>query len=117
MLALGNPLRTQSAAVHPFPAGFVWGASTSSYQIEGAVDEDGRRKSIWDIFAHTPGKIKHGDTGDIACDHYHRWHEDVEFVSRGGFDAYRFSTSWPRILPMGNCAIEQARPRLLRPSS
>ena len=63
MLALGNPLRTQSAAVHPFPAGFVWGASTSSYQIEGAVDEDGRGKSIWDIFAHTPGKIKNGDTG------------------------------------------------------
>ena len=107
VLALGNPLRTQSAAVHPFPAGFVWGASTSSYQIEGAVDEDGRGKSIWDIFAHTPGKIKQGDTGDIACDHYHRWHEDVEFVSRGGFDAYRFSTSWPRILPMGNGAIDQ----------
>ena len=78
MLALGNPLRTQSAAVHPFPEGFVWGASTSSYQIEGAVDEDGRGKSIWAIPADTPGKIKQGDTGDIACDHYHRWHEDVE---------------------------------------
>ena len=85
----------------------MWGASTSSYQIEGAVDEDGRGKSIWDVFCHTPGRIKNGDTGDVACDHYHRWREDVEWLARGGFDAYRFSTAWPRILPAGSGAIEQ----------
>ncbi len=89
-----------------FPADFVWGASTSSYQIEGAVDADGRGKSIWDIFCHTPGRIKGGDTGDIACDHYHRWREDVELLARGGFSAYRFSTAWPRILPAGAGAVE-----------
>src|SRR5215475_13038991 len=82
-----------------FPADFTWGASTSSYQIEGAVDEDGRGKSIWDIFSHTPGMVKNGDTGDVACDHYHRWVDDVEWLARGVFNAYRFSTAWPRILP------------------
>jgi beta-glucosidase len=106
-VALGTPLRTKSAAVHLFPAGFVWGASTSSYQIEGAIDEDGRGKSIWDLFSHTVGRVKNGDTGDVACDHYHRWREDVEFISRCGFGAYRFSTSWPRILPTGNGEIER----------
>ncbi len=89
-----------------FPADFVWGASTSSYQIEGAVDVDGRGKSIWDIFCHTPGRVKGGDTGDIACDHYHRWPEDVEWLQRGGFSAYRFSTAWPRIMPAGAGAVE-----------
>ena len=89
-----------------FPADFAWGASTSSYQIEGAVDEDGRGKSIWDISSHTPGLVKNGDTGDVACDHYHRWVEDVEWLARGGFNAYRFSTAWPRILPAGAGAIE-----------
>ncbi len=90
-----------------FPADFVWGASTSSYQIEGAVDADGRGKSIWDVFSHTPGRIKGGDTGDVACDHYHRWREDIDLLSRGGFAAYRFSTAWPRILPAGAGAIEE----------
>jgi beta-glucosidase len=89
-----------------FPADFVWGASASSYQIEGAVDADGRGKSIWDVLCHTPGKVKGGDTGDIACDHYHRWREDVELLARGGFNAYRFSTAWPRILPAGTGAVE-----------
>jgi beta-glucosidase len=89
-----------------FPADFVWGASTSSYQIEGAVNEDGRGQSIWDVFSHTPGKVKNGDTGDVACDHYHRWREDVEWLKRGGFNAYRFSTAWPRIMPAGTGAIE-----------
>ncbi len=89
-----------------FPADFVWGASTSSYQIEGAVDVDGRGKSIWDIFCHTPGRVKGGDTGDVACDHYHRWPEDVEWLQRGGFSAYRFSTAWPRIMPAGAGAVE-----------
>src|SRR5579883_963133 len=90
-----------------FPAGFVWGASTSSYQIEGAVNADGRGPSIWDVFSHTPGKVKGGDTGDVACDHYHRWREDVEWLARGGFSAYRFSTAWPRILPAGEGAVEE----------
>jgi beta-glucosidase len=95
------------AEENPFPADFVWGASTSSYQIEGAVDEDGRGKSIWDTFSHTPGLVKNDDNGDVACDHYHRWVEDVEWLARGGFDAYRFSTAWPRILPAGAGAVEQ----------
>ena len=89
-----------------FPADFVWGASTSSYQIEGAVDADGRGKSIWDVFCHTPGQVKNGDTGDVACDHYHRWREDVDLLARGGFNAYRFSTAWPRIMPAGAGAVE-----------
>ncbi len=89
-----------------FPADFVWGASTASYQIEGAVDADGRGKSIWDIFCHTPGRVNGGDTGDVACDHYHRWPEDVEWLQRSGFSAYRFSTAWPRILPTGTGAVE-----------
>ncbi len=97
-----------------FPADFVWGASTASYQIEGAVDVDGRGKSIWDVFSHTPGRVKNGDTGDVACDHYHRWLEDVEWLARGGFNAYRFSIAWPRILPAGTGAVEAARPRFLR---
>jgi beta-glucosidase len=94
------------AADNAFPANFVWGASTSSYQIEGAVDADGRGKSIWDVLCHTPGKVKGGDTGDVACDHYHRWREDIELLARGGFNAYRFSTAWPRILPAGADAVE-----------
>jgi beta-glucosidase len=89
------------------PADFVWGASTSSYQIEGAVDADGRGKSIWDVFSHTPGRVKGGDTGDVACDHYRRWREDVELLASGGFSAYRFSTAWPRIFPAGAGAVEQ----------
>jgi beta-glucosidase len=107
---LGLPRASQTSAMaeeNAFPAGFVWGASTSSYQIEGAIDADGRGKSIWDVFCHTPGKVKGGDTGDIACDHYHRWREDVDLLASGGFDAYRFSTAWPRILPAGSGAVEQ----------
>jgi len=95
------------ATEKPFPADFAWGASTSSYQIEGAVEEDGRGKSIWDTFSHTPGRVKNGDTGDVACDHYHRWVEDVEWLARGGFNAYRFSTAWSRILPAGSGVVEQ----------
>jgi len=100
------PSSPAMAKENAFPADFVWGASTSSYQIEGAVDADGRGKSIWDIFCHTPGKVKGGDTGDVACDHYRRWPEDVEWLQRGGFSAYRFSTAWPRILPTGAGAVE-----------
>ncbi len=105
---LGKSPAARSAAGHgsTFPADFVWGAATSSYQIEGAVDVDGRGKSIWDVFCHSPGRIKNGDTGDVACDHYHRWREDVALLARGSFGAYRFSTAWPRILPAGSGAIE-----------
>ncbi len=99
--------RTREADRVSFPANFVWGASTSCYQIEGAVDEDGRGKSIWDLFSHTPGRVKNGDTGDVACNHYHRWREDIELLSAGNFSAYRFSTAWSRILPSGTGAIEQ----------
>ena len=84
-----------------FPDGFRWGAATSSYQIEGAWNEDGKGASIWDTFAHTPGKIQNGDTGDVANDHYHRYEEDVALMKSIGVTAYRFSISWPRILPDG----------------
>jgi beta-glucosidase len=87
-----------------FPDGFLWGASTAAYQIEGAVREDGRGPSIWDVFTHLPGTIEGGDTGDIACDHYHRWPEDVALMRELGLGAYRLSTAWPRILPEGRGA-------------
>lgn len=88
-----------------FPPDFVWGVATSSYQIEGAVHEDGRGESIWDRFAHTPGNTKNGDTGDIACDHYHRYPEDVAMMAALGVKAYRFSIAWPRILPLGSGTV------------
>ncbi|WP_028925162.1 GH1 family beta-glucosidase [Pseudonocardia acaciae] len=84
-----------------FPDGFLWGAATASYQIEGAVHEDGRGRSIWDTFAHTPGRTARGDTGDVACDHYHRYREDVALMRELGLGAYRFSVAWPRIQPDG----------------
>ncbi|SDI23689.1 beta-glucosidase [Actinokineospora alba] len=84
-----------------FPEGFMWGAATASYQIEGAVDEGGRGRSIWDTFAHTPGKVAGGDTGDVAADHYHRYRSDVALMRDLGLDAYRFSVAWPRVQPTG----------------
>ncbi|MFJ6561481.1 GH1 family beta-glucosidase [Streptomyces sp. NPDC091412] len=84
------------------PHDFRWGTATSAYQIEGAVAEDGRSPSIWDTFSHTPGKIDNDDHGDIACDHYHRWREDVALMSRLGLNAYRLSIAWPRVMPEGD---------------
>src|ERR1022692_4063011 len=91
-----------------FPGDFAWGVATASYQIEGAVNEDGRAASIWDTFSHTPGTIENGDTGDDACDHYHRYLEDVELIARLGVGWYRFSVAWPRLQPNGRGALNEA---------
>lgn len=91
-----------------FPINFQWGTATASYQIEGAAHEDGRSESIWDVFSHTPGKVLNGDTGEMACDHYHHWKEDVALMKELGYKAYRFSIAWPRILPDGRGKINQA---------
>ncbi len=91
-----------------FPPGFVFGAATSSYQIEGAFEADGRGESIWDRFSHTPGRVRGGDTGDVACDHYHRYREDVALMAELGLDAYRFSVAWPRVMPAGVGDVNEA---------
>ena len=91
-----------------FPPDFVWGVATSAYQIEGAWNEDGRGESIWDRFCHTPGRIFEGHTGDVASDHYHRWHEDIALMQELGVDAYRFSVSWSRAIPTGRGAVNDA---------
>ena len=91
----------------PFPPDFLWGAATASYQIEGAVTEDGRGESIWDRFSHTPGAVENGHTGDVACDHYHRWPADLDLMQDVGLSAYRFSIAWPRIYPQGGGLINQ----------
>ncbi|MEU8247442.1 GH1 family beta-glucosidase [Nonomuraea sp. NPDC048916] len=85
-----------------FPESFVWGAATASYQIEGAVKEDGRGQSIWDTFSHSPGNVAGGDTGDVACDHYHRYADDVSLMRELRLAAYRFSVAWPRVQPDGS---------------
>ena len=90
-----------------FPNDFVWGTATAAYQIEGAAGEDGRGESIWDRFSHTPGKTRNGDHGDVACDHYHRYREDVAAMQALGVGAYRFSVSWPRVLPLGSGAVNR----------
>ncbi|MEB3371654.1 GH1 family beta-glucosidase [Saccharopolyspora mangrovi] len=91
-----------------FPDGFAWGAATASYQVEGGVAEGGRGESIWDRFAHTPGTIVGGDTGDVACDHYHRYREDVALMRELGLTHYRFSLAWPRLQPDGTGTLNPA---------
>ena len=94
--------------MNKFPPGFIWGTATASYQIEGAWNKDQKGESIWDRFSHTPGKIENGDTGDMACDHYHRWQDDIQLMKELGLKAYRFSISWPRIFPKGSGQPNQA---------
>jgi beta-glucosidase len=84
-----------------FPPGFAWGAATAAYQIEGSTHADGRTPSIWDTFSHTPGRTLNGETGDVACDHYRRWRDDLDLMADLGLRAYRFSVSWPRVQPGG----------------
>src|SRR5207247_2499865 len=88
-----------------FPDGFVWGAATSAYQIEGAANVDGRGPSIWDTFSHTPGCTRDGDTGDVASDHYHRYADDLDLIRDLGLRSYRFSVSWPRVIPGGRGSV------------
>jgi beta-glucosidase len=90
-----------------FPDGFVWGSATAAYQIEGAAAEDGRKPSIWDTFSHTPGKVQDGHNGDVACDHYHRLDDDLDLMASLGLGAYRFSVSWPRVIPDGVGKVNQ----------
>src|SRR5262249_35135228 len=90
-----------------FPAGFVWGVATSAYQIEGAVDEGGRQPSIWDTFSHTPGAVDNDENGDVACDHYHRWREDLDLMVELGIASYRFSVAWPRVMPDGRTVNQE----------
>lgn len=91
-----------------FPQDFLWGTATASYQIEGATDKDGRGASIWDVFCDRPGAISDGSSGDVACDHYHRYPEDIALMAELGLKAYRFSIAWPRILPQGTGQVNQA---------
>jgi beta-glucosidase len=96
------------ATLSQFPPGFLWGVATAAYQIEGAVDRDGRGPTIWDTFAHSPGKTVNGETGDQAVDHYHRYADDVGLMANIGVNAYRFSIAWSRLLPEGTGRVNQA---------
>ncbi|MBP2704037.1 beta-glucosidase [Microbispora sp. RL4-1S] len=97
-----QPLPADGPDLAAFGDEFVWGVATAAYQIEGAADEDGRLPSIWDTFCRVPGAVANGDTGDVACDHYHRWRADVDLMTGLGVDAYRFSVAWPRVIPTGS---------------
>ncbi|GAH40366.1 unnamed protein product, partial [marine sediment metagenome] len=90
-----------------FPENFVWGAATASYQIEGGYNEDGKGESIWDRFCRTPGKVQDGDRGDVACNHYHRYRDDVKLMKAISLNAYRFSIAWSRIFPQGKGQVNQ----------
>jgi beta-glucosidase len=100
-LTLDGSAAFAAAAPQAFPEGFRWGCATASYQVEGAVKEDGRGPSIWDTFSHTPGKIADGSTGDVACDSYHRFAEDIALLKNLGVSTYRMSIAWSRIFPEG----------------
>jgi beta-glucosidase len=100
--------RASAGVARRFPTGFIWGCATAAYQIEGGATADGRGPSIWDTFSHTPGNTVNGDTGDVACDHYHHMPEDVAIMADLGLHAYRFSIAWPRIVPTGSGAVNQA---------
>jgi beta-glucosidase len=97
-----------SGAPFEFPADFLWGCATSAYQIEGSPLADGAGPSIWHRFAHTPGRVHNGDTGDVACDHYNRWRDDVALMRTLGLNAYRFSIAWGRVMPQGRGAVNRA---------
>lgn len=101
-------MAAQTDLASKFPSDFLFGVATAAYQIEGAAREDGRGPSIWDAFSRMPGRVHGGDTGDVACDHYHRWEEDLDLIASLGVKAYRFSIAWPRILPNGRGAINEA---------
>jgi beta-glucosidase len=105
MPAGAHAMQFDSSSEIPFPKNFFWGAATAAYQVEGAWKEDSKGESIWDRFAHTAGKIKDGDTGDIVCDSYHRWQEDIALLRAMNLNSYRFSISWPRIQPFGSGAV------------
>jgi beta-glucosidase len=108
LFAKGTPSHQHDASSEiVFPKGFFWGAATASYQIEGAWKEDGKGESVWDRFSHTPGKIKNGDTGDVACDSYYRWREDIALAQAMNLNSYRFSIAWPRIQPLGSGSANQ----------
>ncbi len=102
------PTTPPTTPMPAFPAGFHWGVATAAYQIEGAVAEDGRGESIWDTFCRLPGVIRDGHTGDVACDHYHRWAQDIALMADLGVTAYRFSIAWPRVQPGGRGPANQA---------
>lgn len=108
ILLLSDRLETYlpSPALH-FPSDFLFGVATAAYQIEGAASKDGRGPSIWDTFSHQPGKVLGGDTGDVACDHYHLWEQDLDLIASLGVDAYRLSIAWPRIYPQGDGPLNQ----------
>ena len=90
------------------PKDFAWGVATASYQVEGAAYEGGKGLSIWDVFCKQPGRVQDGDSGDVACDHYHRYRDDVALMKRLGIDTYRFSIAWPRVLPFGAGDVNEA---------
>src|ERR1700761_6328417 len=98
---MSNP----SSAASPFPKDFCWGAAAAAYQIEGAWNVDGKGPSVWDELSHQPGRVLNGHTGDVACDHYHRYAEDVSLMQQMALRGYRLSVSWPRVLPQGKGAV------------
>src|SRR6516164_996420 len=108
MVAYGRErlMTTTNGAVR-FPEGFAWGSATAAYQVEGAANLDGRGPSVWDTFSHAPGNTRGGDTGDVACDAYHRYREDVALMASLGLNAYRFSISWARVQPRGRGSANQ----------